>query len=152
MADRVKGIVVEIGGDTTGLDKALSGTNKKINSTQKQLRDVERLLKLDPKNTELLAQKQRLLAEATAETRQKLESLKDANEQVANSVKSYDAWKAAYDPIQDEITLTQKELTKLKDQQRTLADCGEVDTDAYQQIQTAVQETAKKLQIGRAHV
>lgn len=150
MADRVKGIVVEIGGDTTGLDKALSGTNKKINSTQKQLRDVERLLKLDPKNTELLAQKQRLLAEATSETRQKLDSLKEANDQVAGSVKNYDAWKAAYDPIQEEIALTQKELTKLKDQQRALADCGEVDTEAYLQIQAAVQETSEKLRDLRA--
>ena len=53
---RVKGIVVSIGGDTTGLDKALSNTNKQIRDTQSQLKDVERLLKLDPKNTELLAQ------------------------------------------------------------------------------------------------
>ena len=48
MADRIKGITVEIGGDTTGLSKALSGVNREISSTQKELRDVERLLKLDP--------------------------------------------------------------------------------------------------------
>lgn len=55
MASRIKGIVVEIGGDTTDLQKALQGVNGKIKSTQTQLKDVERLLKLDPKNTELLA-------------------------------------------------------------------------------------------------
>ena len=59
MADRVKGITIEIGGDTTGLSKALGDVNRKINSTQTQLKDVERLLKLDPTNVDLLAQKQR---------------------------------------------------------------------------------------------
>ena len=52
MANRIKGITIEIGGDTTKLDKALAGTNKTLNNTQKQLRDVEKLLKLDPGNTE----------------------------------------------------------------------------------------------------
>ncbi|MFR4199605.1 MAG: hypothetical protein ACLT09_00450 [Flavonifractor plautii] len=62
--NRIKGITVEIGGDTTKLDKALAGTNKELAATQKSLKDVERLLKLDPGNTELLEQKQRLLAQA----------------------------------------------------------------------------------------
>ena len=61
MADRIKGITVEIGGDTTGLSKALSGVNKEIKSTQSQLKDVNKLLKLDPTNTALLEQKQKLL-------------------------------------------------------------------------------------------
>lgn len=61
MADRIKGITVEIGGDTTGLSKALSGVNKEIKSTQSQLKDVNKLLKLDPTNTTLLEQKQKLL-------------------------------------------------------------------------------------------
>ena len=60
MADRIKGITVEIGGDTTGLSKALSGVNKEIKSTQTQLKDVNKLLKLDPTNTTLLQQKQRI--------------------------------------------------------------------------------------------
>ena len=68
MADRIKGITIEIGGDTTGLSKALSGVNKEISGTQGQLKDVERLLKLDPSNTELLQQKQKLLADAVGET------------------------------------------------------------------------------------
>ena len=64
MADRIKGITVEIGGDTTGLSKALSGVNKEIRNTQSQLTDVNRLLKLDPTNSELLSQKQKLLSQA----------------------------------------------------------------------------------------
>ena len=75
-ADRIKGITVEINGDTTGLSKALSGVNKDIRSTQTQLKDVNRLLKLDPKNTELISQKQRLLAQAVDETKDKLKQLK----------------------------------------------------------------------------
>ena len=52
MANRIKGITVEIGGDTTGLDKALKTVNTSIRSTQSALKDVNRLLKLDPSNTE----------------------------------------------------------------------------------------------------
>lgn len=63
MADRIKGITVQIGGDTTGLSKALSGVNKQIKTTQNELKDVEKLLKMDPKNTVLLTQKQKLLAD-----------------------------------------------------------------------------------------
>lgn len=99
MAERIKGMQIVIGGDTTGLSKALSGVNKKISGTQKELKDVERLLKLDPKNTVLLEQKQKLLAEAISETREKLDSLKDADKQLSQNVKNYDKWKAAYDPI-----------------------------------------------------
>ena len=60
--NRIKGITVEIGGDTTKLQTALKGVNTEIRNTQSQLRDVEKLLKLDPGNTELIAQKHRLLA------------------------------------------------------------------------------------------
>ena len=82
MADRIKGITVVLGGDTTGLNKALSGTNKEIKNTQSQLKDVERLLKLDPKNTELLEQRQRLLADAVSKSKTKLDTLKEAEKQV----------------------------------------------------------------------
>ena len=65
MANRIKGITVEIGGDTTKLSKALEGVNKDIKGTQTQLKDVQKLLKLDPGNTDLLAQKQKLLHPVT---------------------------------------------------------------------------------------
>ena len=64
MANRIKGITVEIGGDTTGLEKALKSVNTTIKSTQSALKDVNKLLKLDPSNTELLSQKQKLLKDA----------------------------------------------------------------------------------------
>ena len=92
MAGSIKGITVEIGGDTTGLSKALGGINKEISSTQKQLKEVERLLKLDPKNTELLAQKQRLLGEAITETSTKLDALKQAEEKAQEQFKNCKVW------------------------------------------------------------
>lgn len=78
MANRIKGITIEIGGDTTKLDKALAGTNKQLSTTQRELKDVEKALKMDPGNTELLAQKQRLLGEAASAAGEKLEVLRQA--------------------------------------------------------------------------
>lgn len=142
MAERIKGMQIVIGGDTTGLSKALSGVNKKISGTQKELKDVERLLKLDPKNTVLLEQKQKLLAEAISETREKLDSLKDADKQLSQNVKNYDKWKAAYDPIQQEIDDTKKKLNDLKQAQK---DLGSPDADGYDRIQAEVKETEEYL-------
>ena len=71
---QLKGLTLTIDGDTTGLSKALSGINKDIKDTQAQLKDVEKLLKLDPGNTELLSQKQRLLTDAIGETKEKLDT------------------------------------------------------------------------------
>ena len=78
MASRIQGITVEIGGNTTKLQNALKDVNGQIKSTQSQLKDVNKLLKLDSGNTELLAQKHKLLAEAVSETKEKLATLKTA--------------------------------------------------------------------------
>lgn len=145
MADRVKGITVEIGGDVTGLNKALKGTNDQIRTTQSQLKDVEKLLKLDPKNTVLLEQKQRLLADAIGETESKLDTLKAANDQVAGSVKNYDAWKKAYDPIQEEIKETNEKLKELKDQRQELNDSGKMNTDEFKELQAEIDKTTAEL-------
>lgn len=74
-ASRIKGITVEIDGDTTKLQNALKGVNSEIRNTQSQLRDIDKLLKLDPGNTELLAQKHRLLGQAVEDTKEKLATL-----------------------------------------------------------------------------
>ena len=67
MAGRIQGICVELSGDSTKLQTALRGVNSEIRNTQSQLKDCEKLLKLDPGNTELIAQKYRLLGEAVRE-------------------------------------------------------------------------------------
>ena len=75
---RIKGITVEIGDDTTGLDKALKGVNSTIRTTQTTLKEVNKLLKLDHANTTLVTQKQKLLKDAISATKDKLEALKTA--------------------------------------------------------------------------
>lgn len=145
VADRVKGITVVLGGDTTGLSKALAGTNKEIKNTQSQLKDVERLLKLDPTNTQLLEQKQRLLGQAVQETKEKLDTLNEANKQVSESQKNYDAWKKAFDPIQEEIDETTQKLKDLRNRQQEMKDAGEIDTDAYNTLQNEINETSTQL-------
>lgn len=142
---RVKGIVVQIGGDTVGLDKALQNTNKQIGNTQSKLKDVERLLKLDPTNTTLLEQKQKLLFQATKETAEKLQALNDANDDLKDKTKNYDAWKQAYDPIKAQIDDTSDKLKKLKAEQKEMEDCGEVDTDAYKELTEEIQQTSQEL-------
>lgn len=114
MADRIKGIVVEIGGDTTGLSKALSGVNREISSTQNQLRDVERLLKLDPTNTQLLEQKQRLLASAISQTKEKLDTLKTAEKQVQEQFERGEVSREQYEALQREIAATAQELERFE--------------------------------------
>lgn len=115
MADRIKGITIEIGGDTTGLSKALGGVNKEIKSTQSQLKDVERLLKLDPTNTNLLQQRQRLLAQSVEETRGKLAALKEAEQQVQQQMADGKASQEQYEGLQREIFATEQALKNLED-------------------------------------
>lgn len=81
MAENVKGIVVEIGGDTKGLSKAISSLNSEIRGTQSELNKVNRLLKLDPTNIDLLKQKEQLLGEQIKNTENKVESLRNAKKQ-----------------------------------------------------------------------
>lgn len=119
MANRIKGITVEIGGDTTGLDKALKSVNSTIKSTQSSLKDVNRLLKLDPSNTELLSQKQKLLKDAISATKEKLDALKTAQEQAKQQLENGDLGQDKYDALQREIIETEQELRRLQEQAAT---------------------------------
>lgn len=116
MADRIKGITIEIGGDTTGLNKALSEVNKEISSTQSQLKDVSRLLKLDPSNTELLSQKQKLLSQAVSDTKEKLETLKTAEAQAQEQFKEGKISEEQYDALKREVIATEQQLKTLEKQ------------------------------------
>lgn len=116
MAGRIKGITVEIGSDTTGLEKALKNVNSTIKNTQSQLKDVNRLLKLDPSNTELLSQKQRALKDAIGATKEKLDSLKIAQEQAKQQLENGDLGQDKYDALQREIIETEQELRRLQEE------------------------------------
>lgn len=109
---RIKGITVEIGGDVSGLDKALKKVNSSINDTQAQLKDVNRLLKLDPSNTELLRQKHQLLSKSVQDTSNRLETLKKAEEQLkqAGVEKNSEQFMA----LQREIIETENRLNDLQ--------------------------------------
>ena len=112
---KIKGITVEIDGDLTPLDNAIKQANKTIKSTQSELREVERLLKLDPENTEILAQKQKLLTSAIKETSDKLEVLKRAKEQAEKSG-NVDKESYEYRYLQREIARTEQSLKSFKRQ------------------------------------
>ena len=116
MAGSIKGITVEIGGDTTGLSKALAGINKNITNTQKQLKEVEKLLKLDPKNTELLEQKQRLLGDAIEQTSTKLGALKQAEAEAQKQFQKGDLSREEYEKLQRQIIATEQKLQGLTTQ------------------------------------
>ncbi len=128
MASRIKGITVEIGGDTSGLEKSLSDVNNSIKKTQSQLRDVNNLLKLDPSNTILLAQKQELLQSAIGDTEKKLQALEQAQADVAKAFERGDLGKDQYMAFQREVEETrgalnryQADLSGLQSEQERLA-------------------------------
>ena len=114
MGNRIKGITVEIGGDTTGLDKALRGVNSSITKTQSALNDVNKLLKLDPSNTVLVAQKQQLLSQAVSQTSDKLEALESAQEQVTAAFQRGDIGQDKYQAFQREVEETRGKLNQYK--------------------------------------
>lgn len=117
MAGKIKGITIEIGGDTTKLDKALTASNKNSTALAKELKKVNNLLKMDPSNTELLAQKQQILTEQVAETAKKLDALKEAQSQVQEMFERGDIGADQYREFQREIVLTEQ---RLSDWQNTL--------------------------------
>ena len=116
MASRIRGITVEIGGDTTKLSTALSKVNKEIRDTQAQLKDVNKLLKLDYGNAELMAQKQRLLSQAVSETKEKLDALKLAGQQANEALAKGEISQSQYDALQREIIETEHALRDLERQ------------------------------------
>lgn len=143
---KIKGITVVIDGDVTSLDRALKSTNSSITDIQKKLKDTERALKLDPKNVELLDQKQRLLAQSAEQTAEKLKLVQNALENSTASNVRYDAWVNAFSSMQREITKTEKSLAELQDWQQLLQNLGAAeDSDAMQAIQSEIAETSEKL-------
>ena len=115
MADRIKGITIEIDGDTKGLSQALKGVNKDIKSTQTQLKDVEKLLKLDPHNVTLLGQKMKLLQTEIGQTKDKLSQLKSVSDEMEKGLKNGTVTAEQYDAWQREIIETENELKNLEE-------------------------------------
>lgn len=127
------------------MEKALSGVDKKLYGVERSLKDVNKLLKLDPTNTELLNQKQKLLQQSISETKNRLETLKQASEQAAKTAGNYDAWKEAYTPIQEEIVKTNEKMDKLKKSMKSMEESGQIDTEEYKKLQTEVDQSSDRL-------
>lgn len=140
MSKRIKGITIEIDGSTKGLDKALGSVNKQSNSLQRELKEVDKLLKFNPGNTELIAQKQEILQKAVEASADKLKQLKDAQEQVNEQFKKGDISDDQYRAFQREIVDTESKLKSLEDQ---LRDTGEAASDAGDDVAGATDKYAE---------
>lgn len=116
MASKIKGIIVEIGGDTVGLQKALKDVNDKAKNVSSEMREVEKALKLDPTNTELLAQKQQLLSKQTEIAKEKLSALKEVQKQVEQQFKNGQIGEEQYRAFQREVAVAEGNLKNLDSQ------------------------------------
>lgn len=146
MPNRIRGITVEIGGDTQGLSKALSGVNKEIRTTQSQLKDVERLLKLDPGNTELLRQKYELLNDSIESTEEKLDSLREAEKQVQQQFDRGEVSQDQYNGLQREIIATEQALGRLQNEARDTENrINGIDEKPIEQVEDAAEDAGDAL-------
>ena len=136
MAGRIAGITIEIGGDTTKLQSALKGVDRTLKTTQANLKDINKLLKLDPKNTELLRQKQKNLQTAIKATKDRLKELKDAQSQVEEG-------SAEWDALQREIIATEQELKKLEAEYKSF---GSVAKQKVLAVGQQMQDLGKKIE------
>lgn len=138
MAETIKGISVVIGAETTGLTKALADVNKATRSTQTELRQVAKLLKMDPGNTELLAQKQQLLGEAVNSSREKLDRLKAAQAQVNAQFARGDIGESQYRAFNREVAAAEQQLSSFETQLTATS-------DGLEEVGTAAESSADKL-------
>lgn len=146
MPNRIQGITVEIGGDTQGLSKALSGVNREIRTTQSQLKDVERLLKLDPGNTELLRQKYELLNDSIESTEEKLDSLREAEKQVQQQFERGEVSQDQYNGLQREIIATEQALGRLQNEARDTENrISGIDEKPIEQVEDAAEDAGDAL-------
>lgn len=137
-ANKIKGLTVEIGGDTTKLGKALEDVNKKSKDLSSELGQINKLLKLDPGNAELLTQKQKVLAEAVANTSEKLKTLKEAEKQVQAQFKKGEVSEEQVRALQREIVET---TNKLKSYERAANETAEEIKDLGKQSKNAKDDT-----------
>lgn len=148
MPEKIKGITVEIGGDTQGLKKALSSLNKDINSTQKELNQVNRLLKIDPGNTELLRQKQELLAKSIQDTETKIEALRAAKDKAdADMANGTQVNEEQYRQLAREIISSENNLQKMKaEADRTASALKGVDEKPVEEVEAAAKDAEDALE------
>lgn len=146
-SNRIKGLTVEIGGDTTKLGKALEAVDKKSKDLSGELGEINRLLKLDPGNTELLSQKQRVLADAISNTARRLDTLKEAERQAQEQFKRGEVSEDQVRALQREIIATEKKMEGYKKAAKQTADqidnLGDQSDDAKKDVKKVGDEAKK---------
>lgn len=141
MADRIKGITIEVDGDVTGLSKALKSVNSDLKTAQNGLNDVNKLLKLDPGNVELLRQKQEYLNDAIGSTEEKLAKEKEALEQMKNS-DGFDKNSEQAKALERQIVADEQALKSLQDQAKEF---GSVGAQQFKAVGDKVQAVGEKM-------
>ena len=134
-SNRIKGITIEIDGNTTKLQDSLKDVNKTIKDTQNQLKDVDKLLKLDPKNIELLAQKQELLGRQTENVAEKLQKLRDAQQQMKD---------AGIDTMSDDYMALEREIAECEQEQRKLTEEAKKTDEQIVKVASGFDKVAQK--------
>ena len=145
MAGNIKGICIEFRGDTTKLDKALREVRNSTKGIDKELSQINKALKFNPKNTELLAQKQELLKQKIQQTEKSVKDLK--NMQAQMDAKGIDSSSEEYRALQREIITTESKLKHFQSElQKTAAQASKI-----YQVGQAFEDTGKKIEgAGRA--
>lgn len=139
----IKGITIKIGGDTTGLDKALKETNKKSRELESELKAVDNALKLDPNNVTLVKQKQDLLKDSIKETKAKLDVLKEAQSQVTAQYKKGEIDAGQYRAFQRELETTKSKLSSLKDEKKNVNAIGTAFKEAKDKVEPVIKKVEK---------
>lgn len=148
MARKIKGITVQIGGDTSGLTKALSSADKALATTQRELNEVQKSLKLDPSNAELVRQKHELLSDAIKTTADKLKVLEENQEKAKRAFEANAEWERQYAPLKAQIDAASESLKTLKAKQeeaRKEFEAGNISAEAYDKVKADVKEAEKAL-------
>ncbi len=146
MAKNIKGITIQIGAETKGLDKALKDVNAKSRDINKELRDVNKLLKFNPKDTELLSQKQKLLGDQIAATKEKLDRLKAAQDEVKRQYQAGEIDEGQYRAFQREIIETESKLKHYQEQLKEVNKESNVFAQKMGEVSKKLKEVGSKVQ------
>ena len=137
--NRIKGITIEIDGNTTQLQNALKDVNSRLKDTQASLKDVDSLLKMDPGNVELIAQKQTYLKDAIEATKEKLEQEKQALEQIKANNATGEVTEEQR-ALEREIADTQQSLQGLEGELNRFGEIGKKNAESVAQSMSQVGE------------
>lgn len=143
MGKTIKGITVEINGQTTGLGKALEAAKKQSIGLNKELREVNKALKFDPSNTTLLAEKQKVLADSVKAATDELDTLKAAQEEVEAMYAAGEIDRGAYLEFQRKLQAAEANVRRLKEEQ---LEFGSVTAQVMRQAGEAVQDFGGKVE------